>query len=218
MLEGARGISTAVWARALCVAILAAACGRGNEHAADTVAARGIDTGAVAPGPSASPGMAANAPPDVAAGATSMTDPQILTAMTRISQGEIDAGRMAESRATSADVKAFARTMVRDHTQLLQEANQLARRMNVTLAAAQSDSAASGAQATTQRLRSATSGAAFDSVYIDSQVQGHQRVLAMLRNLEGKARAAQLDAMLRRATPVIQRHLARAEELQGRLK
>lgn len=191
------------------------ACGKGNSNAADTMAAAGSDTATVASGTTTG---AANGTMGNTAASTPMTDAQIFTALTEANQSEIDAGKLAETKATNAGVKAFARQMVTDHTQLLKQGNDLAGRLKVTPGAVPNDSLGAHAKAEMQQLQSAPRGAAFDSTYVNAQVQDHQQVLAMLRSLDGKAQAAQLNDMIRAAEPKVQQHLTRAQALQAQVK
>ena len=50
------------------------------------------------------------------------TDPQIAAIVVTANQVDIDAGRLAESKAKGKDVKAFAQQMVKDHTSVNQSA------------------------------------------------------------------------------------------------
>src|SRR6185312_5701866 len=49
--------------------------------------------------------------------ASALSDKQIVQVLVTINQGEIDAAKLAKSRAQNADVKTFAEKMLDDHTQ-----------------------------------------------------------------------------------------------------
>ena len=56
------------------------------------------------------------------------TDAQILAFATAANKGEIAEGKLAETKATNAKVKAFARQMVADHTKMLAEGTAFAKK------------------------------------------------------------------------------------------
>ena len=62
----------------------------------------------------------------------SPTDPQIAAIVVTANQVDIDAGKLAMKKGGSKDVKAFAQTMVRDHTGVNQAAGDLVRKLKVT--------------------------------------------------------------------------------------
>src|SRR5688572_7363124 len=66
------------------------------------------------------------------ASAQSVNDAQIASIVVTANQVDIDAGKLAESRTTNAEVKAFARLMVTDHTAVNKSATELAAKLKVT--------------------------------------------------------------------------------------
>ena len=60
------------------------------------------------------------------------TDAQIAHIVVTANQVDIDAGKLAESKGTNADVKAFAKQMVTDHAGVNQQAVALVTRLKVT--------------------------------------------------------------------------------------
>ena len=140
---------------------------------------------------------------------------------------EVRLGNLAVQRATSPDVKAFGQMMVRDHSKANDELKQAAARLKVE-PTAQLDRKH---QDLADRL-SKLIGPAFDREYIAAMVQGHQEVLTQLqaqtrnRPTTGSetARTAGPGANEQGVTqwaaktlPVVQQHLARAQELQQKL-
>ena len=63
---------------------------------------------------------------------TGPTDPQIAAIVVTANQVDIDAGKLAESKTKSADVKAFAQRMVTDHSGVNQAAVDLVHKLGVT--------------------------------------------------------------------------------------
>src|SRR5215212_2595833 len=72
------------------------------------------------------------AAPVAAANAQGITDPQIASIVVTANQVDIDAGKLAASKAKSADVKKFGQMMVTDHGGVNQSAVELVTRLKVT--------------------------------------------------------------------------------------
>ena len=147
------------------------------------------------------------------------TDPQIAAIVVTANQVDIDAGKLAESKATNQEVKAFARQMVTDHTGVNKAATALVTRLKVTPEEnATSRSLKSGGDANVQHLK-ALEGAAFDRAYIDNEVTYHQSVLdALDHTLIPGAKNAELKALLVKVRPAFEAHLAHAKQIQSTLR
>src|SRR3954468_8449847 len=59
------------------------------------------------------------------------SDPQIAAIVVAANQVDIDAGKLAESKAGNKEVKAFAQRMVTDHTGVNKQATELVTKLNV---------------------------------------------------------------------------------------
>ena len=66
------------------------------------------------------------------ASAQSVNDAQIASIVVTANQVDIDAGKLAKSRSTNKDVKAFAELMITDHTGVNKSATDLATKLKVT--------------------------------------------------------------------------------------
>ena len=207
-----RGTRQSALALALGAVTVLGACKK-NENAADTSMAA-ADTSMKA-GMTSSTSM--NASPSTSP-APAMTDAGIFAMLHAANQGEIDAGKMAETKATNTAVKSFARDMVSAHTKLLNEGDALAKKLNITPDNAAADSIMAMNKSTAATLSSTPKGAAFDSAYVNAQVAGHQYVLSMVKNAEGAAQNPQLKSALQSAEPQIQSHLDRITNIQGKMK
>ena len=81
-------------------------------------------------------------------------------------QVDIDAGKLAASKASHADVKKFAQQMVTDHTGVNKQATELVTKLNVTPEDnPTSQSLKMGGEKNVAHLKT-LSGAAFDKAYI----------------------------------------------------
>ena len=205
-----RGTRNAALALALGAVTVLAGCKK-NENAADTTMAATDTSMSAGTGSSTSMNAAAPAP-------APLTDAGIFAMLAAANEGEIAAGKMAETKATNASVKSFARDMVSAHTKLLNDGNALAKRLNITPDSAAADSIMAMNQSTGATLQSTAKGAAFDSAYVNAQVAGHEYVLDMIKRAEGAAQNADLKTMLTKAEPQVQSHLDRIKDIQGKMK
>jgi putative membrane protein len=203
-----RGTMKGAFALALGAVTVLGACKKGDS-ATDTTAMASTDT-SMAAGAGSSTSMNAPAP--------AMTDAGIFAMLAAANQGEIDAGKTAETKATNASVKSFAHDMVAAHTKMLNDGNALAKRLNITPDAAAADSIKASNQSTASALSAAAKGAAFDSAYVNAQVAGHQYVLDMVKRAESAAQNADLKTALTSAEPQVQQHLDRIKDIQSKLK
>jgi len=146
------------------------------------------------------------------------TDPQIAAIVVTANQVDIDAGKLARTKAKNKDVKAFAQQMVTDHTGVNKAATELVTRLKVTPEAnATSDSLKSSGEANRKHLK-ALRGAAFDKAYIDNEVTYHQSVLdALDQTLIPSAGNAELKALLVKVRPAFEAHLEHAKQIQSSL-
>jgi putative membrane protein len=146
------------------------------------------------------------------------TDPQIAAIVVTANQVDIDAGKLAESKAKSADVKAFARQMVVDHSGVNQAATDLVRKLKVTPEDnPTSQSLKQGGAANLANLKT-LSGGGFDKSYIDHEVTYHESVLdALDKTLIPNAKNDELKALLVKVRPAFVTHLEHARHLQAEL-
>jgi putative membrane protein len=89
------------------------------------------------------------------------------------SHSSFDAGKLAKSKASAKDVKAFAQQMITDHTGVNKSAGTLVKKLkgkpvdNPTSAILKS-----GGEQNVQKLKG-LKGAEFDSAYIDNEITYH---------------------------------------------
>ena len=147
------------------------------------------------------------------------SDPQIAAIVVTANQVDIDAGKLAESRAASAEVREFAKRMVTDHTGVNKQASELVTKLKVK--PEESDTSRSlkaSGDAALKKLQ-ALKGAEFDRAYVDNEVTYHQSVLdAVDKTLIPAASNAELKALLVKVRPAFVAHLEHAKHLRSSLK
>jgi len=147
------------------------------------------------------------------------TDPQIAHIVVTANQVDIDAGKLAQSKASNKDVKAFGKQMVTDHTGVNKQATELATKLKLTPEDnPTSQSLKKGGEENVGKLKT-LSGAAFDKAYIEHEVAYHQAVLdAIDKTLIPNAKNAELKDLIVKVRPAFVGHLEHAKQIQGTLK
>ena len=153
-----------------------------------------------------------------AALAQAPSDPQIAHIVVTANQVDIDAGKLAERQGSSAEVKAFGKQMVTDHSGVNQQAVALVKKLGVTPEDnPTSQSLKSGGEENVKHLKG-LKGRAFDKAYVDHEVDYHQQVLdAIDKTLEPSARNPELKALIQKVRPAIDAHLQHAKMMQAKL-
>ena len=147
-----------------------------------------------------------------------VNDAQIAHIVVTANQVDIDAGKLAESRGTNADVKAFGKMMVTDHTGVNKQATDLAAKLKLTPQDnATSQSLKSGGEKNVTNLKT-LSGAAFDKAYIAHEVEYHQTVIDTInKTLIPNAQNAELKALIVKVAPAFVAHLEKVKQIQAAL-
>ncbi|HSP45688.1 MAG TPA: DUF4142 domain-containing protein [Chthoniobacterales bacterium] len=151
--------------------------------------------------------------------AAAPTDPQIAMIAVVADTIDIDAGELAAEKATSKEVKAFAETMVRDHTAVNAKATALAKKLGVT---PEESATSKGLKADGDKMLAklkGLSGAEFDKAYVDNEVSYHEAVIGVVtKTLIPNTKNAELKNLLESAGPIFTSHLEHANHVQTSLK
>ncbi|HEX3365682.1 DUF4142 domain-containing protein, partial [Phenylobacterium sp.] len=126
---------------------------------------------------------------------------------------EIQAAQIAEKRSKNADIKAFARMMIKDHTASTKAMTPLAAAAGQTPAAKLDDRR----QGFIDHLNKA-SDADFDKVYIDQQVAAHKEALDLMNGYAKDGSDAGLKGGAAKIAPTVQMHLDKITALQASMK
>jgi putative membrane protein len=150
--------------------------------------------------------------------AQTVSDAQIASIVVTANQVDIDAGKLATSKATNPDIKKFGQQMVTDHTGVNKQATALVTKLKVTPEDnSTSQSLKAGGDKNIANLKS-LKGAEFDKAYIDNEVTYHQAVIdAIDKTLVPSAQNAELKALLVKVRPAFVAHLEHAKMIQTSL-
>lgn len=146
------------------------------------------------------------------------SDAQIAAIVVTANQVDIDAGKLAQMKGSSQQVKDFATLMVTDHTGVNKSATELVTKLHVTPEPNDtSKSLQKGGDDNLAALKK-LDGAAFDKAYVDHEVIYHQAVLdAVDKTLIPSAQNAELKALLVKVRPAFVAHLGHAKNVQRSL-
>jgi putative membrane protein len=166
----------------------------------------------------------AAAPSDTAAHAAGATTPRvglsdsnIVALLDEANKADSAAGALALKKATSPDVKAFAKLMMSEHHALRQAGLDLAKELGVAPKPPERDPLAGYTKNEMVEIQKAPKGPEFDRSYIDHEVSVHQAVLDFANQARVTTQTPQLRDLIQKAIPVIQKHLAQAQEIQKKL-
>jgi len=148
-----------------------------------------------------------------------LSDPQIAHIAYTAGVIDISAAKLAESKASNKEVKAFAADMVRDHEAVNKQALDLGKKLNVKPEDNDTSKALSKQAADKRAELDKLSGAAFDKAYIANEVAYHKTVNGALETqLIPSASNAELKNLLQTGLKIFQGHQQHAEHVAADLK
>ena len=168
--------------------------------------------------PSSTDSIMADDTTSASAGATGgLTDANIVALLDEANMADSASGAYAVGKATSPEVKAFARLMMGEHHALRSQGQQLAQRLNVTPQLPADDPLKPAAASEMAALKAAPKGTGFDRTYIEQEIGIHKAVLDLAGKGHDAAQNQELKKLIEQAKPVIEKHLKQAEDLQKKL-
>jgi len=158
-------------------------------------------------------------------GASQQTDADFMKKAADAGIVEVEVGRLAMEKASNADVKAYARTVVVDQARANEQLLKMSQSRNVSLNAEAlkvdltlpltSDKGAM--QPTTTQLM-ALEGAAFDRAFLDQVVKDHQQAIDLFDEEADKGKDKELRDWAEKVHQTLQDHLKLAKDLQEKIK
>ncbi len=120
---------------------------------------------------------------------------------------EVESAKMAQQKSTAVDIKAFAQTMITDHTAANAELAVIASRKNLEV----SDEAAMTNKAKKFMLEQ-RDGESFDKAYAKNQVAAHEDIIELFQRAT-ISDDVEIAAFATKTLPTLQHHLKMAKEL-----
>jgi putative membrane protein len=148
----------------------------------------------------------------LAKAATSDSDKQFLSMAAQSDVNEIKLSQLAQTKASSPQVKAFANKMVADHTKLETQMKPFATKWDLTPPAGLDPDH----QAIYDRL-SGLSGPEFDKAYMTAMDQDHHKALDAFTTEAQTTQDPQFKAAVMKGKAVVAGHTKMADNLQGKM-
>jgi putative membrane protein len=124
---------------------------------------------------------------------------------------QVDSGRIAETKSTSAEIRSYAHLMVTSHIPVVDALNAILQRKNIT----PSNTLLHGAYDAMLFTLSADHGTAFDRNYVNGQVEYQKGNAALFQQEIQNGSDPELKEFARQTLPKIEDHLQRALKLAG---
>jgi putative membrane protein len=141
-------------------------------------------------------------------------DREFMEKAARLGHAELAASKLAATRASSQEVKDFARQMVEDHTRSSRELQALASSKGVKLPASPDRG-----HAKDLRKLEGLSGAEFDREYMaGAGVKDHDRTVDLFRDAQKDTKDPDVKAFIDKTLPVLQKHHQRAKTVHASVK
>lgn len=156
----------------------------------------------------------ASVPPFASMPSATLSDEQILGIAMTANSSEVDEGQLALTKASRADVRAFAQEMVTDHSAANARLDALSKAAGILPQPSPQQQAIKDENTATLADLQGRSGADFDQAYVASQVKGHERLLNLFDSeLIPSATNPDLRTELVNERATVARHLAIAQAL-----
>jgi putative membrane protein len=126
---------------------------------------------------------------------------------------EVQLGELAQTNATSADVKKFAKTMAEEHGKANEELKALAQLKNITLPMSLSDDKQKKYDDLSKKK-----GTEFDKAYISYMVDDHKEDVSEFEEAAEDAKDAEVKSWAAGKVPTLKHHLEMAEALNDAKK
>jgi len=142
----------------------------------------------------------------------SKQDRQALERLAQADMAEIAAGKLAQQKASSPEVKKYGEHMVQEHTKMLQEGTQLAQKKGV-----QPPREPGKKHQSAMKKLEGLSGEEFDRQYISQMVKDHDEVMKLAQKTAKDTKDPELKAHVEKGSPHIKEHLEQARKIQASL-
>jgi putative membrane protein len=140
------------------------------------------------------------------------SDEKFITDAAKGTRAQVELGRMVAARASDPAVRSFAKQMVKDHTEALNQLQKLAQQKNITI----SNDIPDAAKDMQSKLSNET-GKQLDKDYMDGMVQDHQMDVQEFQTAAQSASDPDVKQWAGKMVPTLQEHLQKAQEIDQKL-
>ena len=183
------------------------ACSKGDNSRPDTVAGGSAVGSAVGATTAAAP---APAPPQ-------LNDANVLAKLSGGDSAEIALGKLVATKGTDAGVKQYGTMLATDHGANAREVASVAKKDSVTPQPPANDTSAAEHQHVLDRFKAMAKGKDFDTAFVNHAVEDHTKEISELQSAQSGLQKPDVQALVTKTLPVMQKHLDRAKALQTKL-
>ena len=146
----------------------------------------------------------------------SSADAKILAKLHETNQMEVEFGKLAQQKGSSAEVKAFGKQLVQDHQSADKKIMALAKEQSISISSSAGPMDSTDAKKTAdqkaalERLKT-MSGSQFDQEFLKTMAEGHEHALDLVKQNKGSVRDSKVKSLLSELEPVLQKHQQMAE-------
>lgn len=141
-------------------------------------------------------------------------DADFVKEVAQASQVEVDASKLAMTKAQNAEVKAFAEKLVKEHTAASQELNGLVKSRHAEWK--DDDPLYTERKQKHESLQKLT-GKDFDKEYLEDMISDHESTIVLFAKYSLNASDTELKAFADKMQPELREHLKLAKELRAKL-
>ena len=149
-----------------------------------------------------------------AKGLLAATDEDFIKHAARANAIEIQAGKLAMSKTTNAEVRAFAETLVNDHTAAAKELAQWATKKNVVL---KDDDPAVKIKLDKHKWLDTKTGADFDRQFVEAMISDHSDAVMLFSFESRNTKDPALKKFADDTLPAIRAHASMGRRLKAKL-
>jgi len=135
-------------------------------------------------------------------------DSEYVLLAAEVDMKEIELGKLAQQKGMDAEVKAFGKMMVDQHTAASAKTKALASSKNISLPTATTDKVKEALEDLNKK-----SGKDFDESYIDMMVDGHEKTISKMEKASENAKDADIRMWAADMLPTLRTHLDHAKKL-----
>jgi putative membrane protein len=125
---------------------------------------------------------------------------------------EVEMGKLAVDKASSADVKKFGAQMVSDHAKANEQLEGIATGKSLKV-----PTALDAEHKAKPEMLSKKTGAEFDKAYVQAQVSGHERMQQLWDHEANDGKDADLKTFAEKTLPTVVKHYQMAKQLEAKL-
>lgn len=148
-----------------------------------------------------------------------LTDAEIAHIVVTANSVDIEAGNLAQEKASHIDIRSYAQRMIADHTASTEQVADLVKKFDLTPKDnAISQKLAQDAKANMERLKG-LGDEEFNKAYLEGEIKLHTKVIEITDNkLVPSVENEELKTLLVQTHPTLVSHLERAKELKSAMK